>query len=273
MQADDPRTALHAALALGDAGAIAAALRTQATGHADTARSSVKMDAVRRLSLQYRGQPEELRRLGLELSRHLDPSAQEVGAVLLAEVYPAGADEAAARLTALAASPNWEVREWAASAAGEILGGHLEHFLPVVAAWTEDPSDLVRRAAVLALMYAGTNSGDIPVGPVLDLLESLLTDASPYVRKNLAPFAVGSELMRRHPGAVLERLQRWSQHADERIRRESALAFTAAAAADLAERARPTLERLRDDPNPSVRRALGRALRVIQRRLPGFSLD
>lgn len=120
----------------------------------------------------------------------------------------------------LADSENWEVRERAASAGGEVLAGHHDSY-HVLASWTRHASANVRRAVALAAMYASKTRNP-------DNAEPLLTDANPYVKRNLGPFARGSGLLRYYPTEILTRINEWSRHPEARARWNVAMVLTAA---------------------------------------------
>lgn len=248
-------------------------LQSQAISHAGTAPAKTKIQAIEMMSHYWSGRPNELFQVARKLCLFDDPTAQEIGAFLLAESYSGAQSEVCTILRKLSDNPNWEVREWVASACGEILIGHFDQFFRDISTWVFDDSPNVRRTALLALMYAGKSRNVDYAAPILDTVETLMTDGNPYVRKNLGPYALGSGLIKYYPDQVLERLHLWVNSKDEQVRWNVAMVFTAAAGAAYAERARPVLETLQSDPSPLVRRATVRAMKNVRRRFPELWQD
>lgn len=250
-------------------------MQSQATAHAGTAPAKIKRQAIQIIRKRVEN-PADLRELAQTLCLSEDATAQEVGCILLAHSYPSNDSDTQqivhAILQTLSDSENWEVREWAASACGEILTQHFATFLPSMTDWAKSPAENVRRAVVLALMYAGHTLPLTFAKPILDLIETFLTDESIYVRDNLGPFAIGSTLIKAYPEQVLARLPRWLESSNEQLRWNIAMVFSAAEGAKYAVQAKPILQTLSTDERPYIRRAFKRALRQIQKRDPNFQL-
>lgn len=243
-------------------------LESQVTPHAGTASAKVKRLAIREILTRYGTSDERLRVAGVLCDSASDTGA-EVGAMVYAAAYDANPTDVARQLRDLAARPHWEVREWAASAAGDVLENHFSEFYPTVMTWIKDASENVRRAALLALMYAGRSRNPSFAGPILDALELLLADSSQYVSNNLGPFALGAGLARYYPDDVVTRLHQWVTHNDEQVRWNLAMMFSAADGAKLAPRAQQVLDTLVADERPKVKRAVTKALNNVRAR--GFS--
>ncbi|MDA8346366.1 MAG: HEAT repeat domain-containing protein [Thermaerobacter sp.] len=199
--------------------------------------------------------------VAIQLSTCTEPGAQEVGALLLPAAYPLGPEEVSSALKQACMHPHWEVREWAASALGALLSAHVDAVFPIVDSWATDPSDLLRRGVVIALMEYGKVCAPEKAQMVLDALRRMLHDPAPYVQKNLGPFAIGSVLAARFPEAVLASLREWVHDEDAHARQQVALIFSAAAGARLAKAGRDVLDILLADPRPEVQRAVRKALR------------
>jgi 3-methyladenine DNA glycosylase AlkD len=194
-----------------------------------------------------------------------NPTAQEIGAILLTDIYPEHAQDVHSILCKLADSPNWEVREWVASACGVLVEHHFHTFFQRMVEWSESPTENHRRAVVLAIMYAGKCRDLEYIDPFLDTLEPLLSDMSRYVRDNLGPFAIGSALIKYYPVQVLERLKDWVKDENEQVRWNIAMIFSAAEGAKHAKEAEVILEILKSDQRPYVKRAVNKALKVISK--------
>lgn len=249
-------------------------LQSLATPHAGTAHANVKNQAIKSLKKLYKGHPEDLYRMAVSLCDSEDATAQEIGTIVLAAVYQGHGHHINYILHHLADSPNWEVREWVASACGSILGKFFDSFYPIMVSWTQDESENVRRTVALAAMYAGKSRNPAFANPLLDLIEILLPDRAKYVRDNLGPFAIGSGLIKYYPDQVIERLGRWVHVADEQVREQVrwniAMVFTAANGAQHALAARDVLSILSTDTSPYVQKAVETALKNIKKRCPEF---
>jgi hypothetical protein len=97
----------------------------------------------------------------------------------------------------------------------------------------------------------------------LDLLQPLLADRDPYIKKNLGPYVLGDGLIKSHPDLVLQRLTAWVELPDEVSRWNVAMVFTAQAGAKRGHDAEPILNILATDTRPSVIKALTKARNAI----------
>jgi len=238
-------------------------LQSHSTPHAGTAPAKVKQDVIKAL----RRLPADARHpLVWALCQNADPGAQEIGALCITDFYTQYPEEVNDLLCKLADSAHWEVREWVASACGQLLEAHFEDYRLVMSEWARDDSDNIRRAVVLAVMYAARAKQADRAEPLLDLLVPLLSDRSAYVMDNLGPFALGSALIKYYPATVLERMRAWVQSDDEQVRWNVAMAFTAAAAVVMTDEAIPIWQALARDPHPYVQKAWKKAMRNIEKR-------
>lgn len=237
-------------------------LESERTAHAGTPPAAVKQKALKLILRTYKAAPGTVFQLACDLHDTLSPTAHELAAILLAEAYTENPEQAAERLWRLADSDNWEVREWAASACGHILFTHFAQFSSVLAQWAAHGTGNVRRAVALAAMYAAKGRNPDLAEPLLDLVEPLLSDRDPYVRKNLGPFAIGDGLLRYYPEQTLKRAERWVSDADEMVRWNAAAAL---AKSPLAQ-AGALLASLHADPSPLVRRVSVSATRKREKK-------
>jgi hypothetical protein len=100
-------------------------------------------------------------------------TAQELGAMLLADHYLINPNVVTTHLHRLADSSHWEVREWVAAGCGQVLTRYCAQFYPAMRTWTSDPSGNVRRAVVLAVMYASATLPAAEIPRLVDLLDPL----------------------------------------------------------------------------------------------------
>ena len=254
--------AVRSAVADGSPAAILRVIKENETTHAQTPPAAFKRELARLLAL-HRTHADLIALSGAFLDSQV-PGLQEVGALLFADVAPDGSRMLLRGIQDAAASDHWEVREWAASAFGEALAKD-PALREEVGRWSTDPSERLRRAAVIALMELSRAGGPEAAGYALDVLGMMLADSSPYVQKNLGAFAIGSSFAAHHPDLVVRRMRNWVANGDELVRTQVALVFTAAAGARLAGAAGDVLARLAADPRPRVQRALRRAEKVIAR--------
>lgn len=244
---------------------------TYATDHANTAPAAIKRLTIRGLESRYRSEARELWKVTLSLSRSGHATAEEVAAILLAKLYAHHAEIAAEELKRLADNQNWEVREWAASALGDVTLNHFNLMHPQLQAWSHDPSENVRRAVVLSAMYASRTKDPEMAESLLDLLTPLLKDATPYVRTNLGPFALGDGFARHWPDLLPSRLTQWSQDGDEQVHWNLAMVFSAQTGARLAPSVPQLLRILSEDMRPMVQKAWKKACQRIQKEIPGWT--
>jgi hypothetical protein len=120
---------IAAALERDDLDAIVAALNRRGSGSAavgadpGTARTADKRLAAKLIRAHFTDRPRDLSKWCRQLLRGVDDSAHEVGCCCCRMSTPASGLCAAA-VAAPHHSPNWEVREFAGSTAGDILDRH-----------------------------------------------------------------------------------------------------------------------------------------------------
>lgn len=248
------------AITRGDAQAALLPLQAAATGHAGTANAKTKRRA---LQLTRSCPGDRLFELALTWADSPDPTANELAAILLAERFAQDPDQVSRALRELAGRDHWEVREWAASGCGLALQQHFAAFYPALQGWAKAPDANLRRAVALAAMYGSRGLPESRADPLLDLVEPLLPDREPYVRKNLGPFALGDGLLPRYPRHTLARLEHWAGSPDEMVCWNVAMVFTAAAARKYAADGLRILTKLEPDPRPTVKRAVQSAMRRL----------
>lgn len=173
------------------------------------------------------------------------------------------------RLHDLADHPNWEVREFVADALGAVLSRHWQSVLPVCNMWRDEPLANLRRAVIVAAKYAARDRLPDRGDPLLDLIEPLLADRHPYVRRNLGPFAVAG-LLSAYPRETWVRLHTWAESGDEVVRWNVAMAMSAAVATRQPAAAFALLDRLRGDDRRFVQQAVASADRLLRRRHPAL---
>ncbi len=258
------------AVARGDRKAAIAALASTATAHAGTAPAAEKRAATAVLTRNLA--PEDLAKWARELAASDDDTAKELGAMLLARTYPQHPDEAIAILRRLADDGNWEVREWAGSAAGELLAKHFDELYPVFDDWTRDESQFVRRAVCIAVRGASDKRKPERAEPLLALADRLAADAGEEVKRNTGPFAVGGSLLWHYPKQTLAHVRMWASSDDEMLRWNAAMAFVAANAEKHVEEALAVLSGLASDKRRPVWMAVASAAKNLVKRAPELAV-
>lgn len=233
------------------------------TGHAGTIPAAMKDRAVKLLHHKYGEQAQSLFAIACDLCHSGNHTGEEIGVMLLPATYTVDPQAVRQMLEVLVDSSHWEVREWAASAAGQILFDHYDDFHVTLIRWLKDPSANLRRGAIVAIKVGSSKLPSAHVAYLLDVLQPLLADRDPYVKKNLGPYVLGDGLIKSHPELVLSRLKAWVELPDETARWNVAMVFTAQAGAKHAHDASSILNILATDSRPSVIKALAKARNAI----------
>lgn len=117
------------------------------------------------------------------------------------------------KIKKMAGSSDWGIREDAATEIKKINDLSFLEYPPVWKRWVEDPDPNIRRAVEVGLLRIKKES----VPYALDLLEILIYDENPYVRKNCGPFAL-SHVGYKDPRITFERLRKWMKSKDRNVR-------------------------------------------------------
>jgi len=104
--------------------------------------------------------------------------------------------------------------------------------------------------------------------PLLKLLEPLLADRAPEVRRSLGPVAIGGGLLRYYPEMTFEYLVKWSTANDEQVLWNVAMSFSGPGAVPLVKKALIVLRRLSLDERRYVWRAVASAMWKLGRKRP-----
>lgn len=240
-------------------------LESEKTEHAGTAPAQVKRKAIKALEKYMKHDQKSFYKATTFLGKHPSATAKEVAAHLIPHIYLSYQTECNQLLHKIADDENWEVREWAAGGCGEILAQQYPHFYPVLNVWKNDQSENVRRAVVLAVMYASISLDEEHASKLLQLIEPLMEDDSVYVKKNLGAFAIGDALLKRYPDSVLPWLDRLSETKDENVRWNVAMVFTAAAARTFHKEGQAVLLKFEEDDRKNVQRAVKKAKRNLEK--------
>lgn len=118
-----------------------------------------------------------------------------------------------AKIRKMADSSDWGVREDAAVEIKKINDKFFLEYLAVWEKWVKDPNPNIRRAVEVGLLRIKKEF----VPHVLNLLEVLIYNNNPYVRKNCGPFAL-SHVGYKNPEATFQRLRKWMKIDDKNVR-------------------------------------------------------
>jgi len=265
---------LSAALGSEDLAAVVAALNARGTGHAaagadpGTARTADKRLAARLIRAHFADRPRHVSKWCRQLLEGADYNAHEVGLLLLPHVYALLPAYAPRQLLRHADSPNWEVREFAGSIAGDILDQHFDAFYPILTRWRRHASENVRRAVVIAAMEAAKPGRPGRSPRLLRLLERLMADPTRYVRVNLGQFAISLALLKAYPAETLKWLEAQSRKKDENVRWNVAMVWSAVGGRKHAKEGARLLHRLAADERRFVWRAVASATVKLGRARP-----
>ena len=194
------------------------------------------------------------------------PTARQVACLLLVNRYPEDPALVLRTAEALADDPHWEVREAAGGLLGTLLDRDFDRIRGRLEVLRSSRSENLRRSVVLAVKYAARRDKPERVPLLLALLQPLLRDKEPYVRRNLGQSAIGDGLLRVDPKETLTWLREWSRDRDQIVRWNVAMAFSSAIGSFHWPAAKSILERLAKGPEPLVRNAVAKAMRRCRQR-------
>ncbi len=211
---------------------------------------------------------EELLEMAEEWGEHPDPAVRQLACGLAEEGYKGDRKRAISVLRRLSADQESSVRDAAGRACGRLLARDFPHMLNELCDFRTDPSPRVRRMAAIAAMLAGREGRMEWAEPLLKLLEPLLSDRDPEVRRSLGPLAIGSGLLRDHPDITFEYLVKWSTSNDEQVLWNVAMSFSGTGGPPLVKKALIVLRRLSLDERRYVWRAVASAMWKLGRKRP-----
>jgi len=171
-------------------------------------------------------------------------------------------------LLTLGNDESWETRESAAYAFASVLMKNFDKVYSLFQDWVRHDSENIRRAVALAAKYVAKARKPEYGEPLLRLIESLLSDRSVYVRKNLGPFAIGDGILRAYPKLTMQYIEKWSRNQNEQVLWNVAMVFSSAEGAKHYYEALPVLRRLAADERRYVWRAVASALKNLGRKRP-----
>lgn len=197
-----------------------------------------------------------------------EPSARQLACYLIPALYEDAPKGAASLLETLFEDDDWTVRDAAAAVAGTLLRKDFRSMLDRAREWSESSSAAVRRAAVIAASRAAHPHHLERAEPLLKLLQPLLEDRDPLLRRALGPSALGASLLRQYPRITFEYLTQWSTSNDPQVLWNVIMALSSPAAAIMAKKALIILRKLSLDERRFVWRAVASAVWKLGRKCP-----
>ena len=263
---EGPLSAVLAALARDDPTGVVAALDGQVHNGRPGSPAALRQQVGERLATALAPQKGRVTRWIDALATSPSPTGRQVACLLLASRYPE--DPAGVWRTAetLADDPHWEVREAAGCLFGTLLDRDFAKISRRLEALRTSRSENLRRSVVLAVKYAARRDKPERAPLLLALLQPILRDEEPYVRRNLGQSAIGDVLLRVDPKETLKALSEWSRDRDHYVRWNVAMAFSSGIGSFHWPAAKSILERLAKGPEPLVRNAVAKAMRRCRQR-------
>jgi hypothetical protein len=160
------------------------------TKHANTAPIEVKNLAISTLLKVCSG--EQLFEVAKSFTELNSATAKEIGIYILPKFYRENRNFVEQKILLIGDDLNWEVREWAASALEIIICEDYEIVLQFISSLVKHASPNLRRLSAVAIGYSSRCTNNEVFQTLLKLLEELLEDENPYVRRSLSPFAIGT---------------------------------------------------------------------------------
>jgi hypothetical protein len=260
---------------------IVSILESVKTAHADTAKTKDKRfvitSIVKHLTLKFKGEDNDLKRAkafftaGSIFFGMKEPVSKQIAASLLWRGYVFNKKVVKDMLLQIADDNNWEVRETAGTALANTLY-YNKDFYTTLTKWAKHPSAKIRRAVVissLGLLEKGNNK-NLPLA--FSLLEPLLYDADPYVKRNLGPFVLGSYFGNSFPDEVFIQLKKWLKIKDENVRWNIIKTFHSSFGNKYPDKALEILMNLSKDSNDFVGKAVKSTAKFLSHRSDKFEV-
>src|ERR1700674_4213330 len=263
---EGPLSAILAALARDDPGGVVTALDGQLHQGRPGSPAALRQQVGERLATALAEQTGRGTRWIDALATPPPPTRRQVACLLLAGRYPEDPTGVLRTAELLADDPHWEVREAAGGLLGTLLDRDFARIRGRLEVLRSSRSENLRRSVVQAVKYAARRDKPERVPHLLALLQPLMRDEEPYVRRNLGQSAIGDGLLRVDPKETLKSLREWSHDRDQIVRWNVAMAFSSAIGSFHWPAAKSILERLAKGPEPLVRNAVAKAMRRCRQR-------
>jgi hypothetical protein len=197
-----------------------------------------------------------------------ESTSHQLACQLVPHAYVVHRKRAIALLPALIESDNWTIRDAACEVSGRLLREDFSRMIGDLEDWRSRESVNMHRAVVVAAIRASDSTRLERAEPLLRLLEPLLANSEPLVRRNLGPSAIGMHLLEDYPVQTFEYLVKWSTSNDAQTLWNVAMAFSSPSAVSMAKKALIVLRKLSLDERRLVWRAVASAMWKLGRKRP-----
>ena len=194
--------------------------------------------------------------------------SQHLACQLIPYAYKKKRKKAMGFLPQLIESKDWTIRDAACEVTGRLLRDDFSRTIGILETWRSQGSINLYRALAIAAIRAANPMHLERAEPLLNLLEPLLIEREPIVRRNLGPSAIGAHLLAHYPSQTFEYLAKWSTSYDAQTLWNVAMAFSAPPAVPIAKKALIVLRKLSLDERRLVWRAVASALWKLGRKRP-----
>lgn len=240
------------------------------TEHAGTAKTKDKRFVIRELVKfvidNSKNKEKDFFNTGSFFCKRNEDVSKEIGISLIWRGYKFNPGKVKEILLKIADDPNWEVREYAATAFADTLYYNRDFYKDLIK-WTKHNSENVRRAVVFSALALKDKEN---LDKAFAILEPLMYDNSKYVRKNLGPFILGSHFGNNFPEQTISKLKKWSKIRDENVRWNIVMSFNNSFGNKYPAEALHVLKYFAGDDDIVVRRTLMSTLRFLRKRHEKF---
>lgn len=264
---------IRKAVKTGDYKQIVSILESVKTAHAGTAKTKDKRFVIKELASHIKANAKNETALnknffnaGVKFCVMKEDVAKQIGVSLLWRGYKHDKKRAKSVLLAIADHPNWEVRESAGGAFANVLFYNRD-FYNTLKKWAGHKSQNVRRAVVIGSLGLRDTNNPTDILKAFRLLKPLMYDSSPYVKKNLGPFVLGSYYGNSYPMETFKQLDKWIKIKDENVRWNVAMTFNNSFGNKYPHEALKYLRILSGDTNPVVQRAVKSTLNCLKKNI------
>lgn len=237
------------------------------TAHAGTAKTKDKRFVIRKISESIEDSVHADKRFfeaGLMLCNRNSDNAKEIGVSLIWKGYRYNKKITVGTIVRISDDCNWEVREYAAGAFIELLRNNHELHRRIMRL-AKHKSENVRRAVLFsALAFKNAEH----CGKGFGIIESMLSERSEYVRRNLGPFILGSHFGNKLPVQTLKMLKKWGKCGDAATVSNVVMSFASSFGSNYPKEALEVIASLPDKTKEQVLKPVESALKHIGKRHP-----
>jgi len=177
----------------------------------------------------------------------------ETGICMVPSVYGSDPHISENILESASRNDNWEIREFASEAAGNILSIDFDSFSNVIEKWAESGDGRLMRSAALALRRYSYSMPSSNCDRIMDMLDRMMKNNDPYLRRNLGPYAIGDGILGNCKETAEIRIREWARSENQEIRKNTVLIFKARKSSRNQEFSREILNILAHDKDARIR--------------------